>query len=206
MKTTDRWRDFLSKIHHTPEVTLVGPFAEARREWPTPCIFVDRGNQFQTPHPLHISVGDGDSAAHAVDQPLPATKDYSDLAYALAHIPAATSKVNLLGFLGGRRDHEWLNIGETQRFLQNRTHPTECHFDQAVAGLSAGGWSLNLTGTFSVFAFRDTKVQMTGACRFQLNHETLLEALSSHGLSNEGHGDVRIVCRDPIFIFKNLST
>lgn len=186
-------------------MTLVGPLADPQASWPTPAIFVDRGNQFQTNHPLHISVGDGDSAARPVDQPLPEAKDFSDLAFALSQLSPAVRKVILLGFLGGRRDHEWMGLGETFRFLSQRTHPCACSFDGKIDGFSAGEWALDLRGVFSVLALKDTRLQLTGECRFQLPRLEPFSALSSHGLSNEGHGPVNLICEDPVFIFKNFS-
>ncbi|MFI5391452.1 MAG: hypothetical protein ACHQYQ_08830, partial [Bacteriovoracales bacterium] len=66
---------------------------------------------------LDISVGDGDSSNFPMDFNLPEEKDYSDLKFALDLIPPNVEKINLWGFLGGRRDHEIINFGEVNNWL-----------------------------------------------------------------------------------------
>lgn len=203
MNNPDRWQTFLSQLTSVQEVTLVGPLAAPRAKWPEPCIFIDGGSRHQGQSPLHISVGDGDSSVEQVDHLLPAAKDFSDLAYVLRHMPQHLSRLSMVGFLGGRRDHELINLGEIHRFLCTRPKPTECDLDWSVCGFSAGKWPLQLKGVFSVVALEPTQLTMTGDCAYPLPVATPLGVLSSHGLSNEGFGIVEIRNDGPVFVFKN---
>jgi thiamine pyrophosphokinase len=199
-------QEFLKGVGPINELTLVGPFAAARKEWPTPCVFVDGGNRHQSEHPLHYSVGDGDSAWAPVDHLLPEEKDLSDLAFVLSHVPDQVKRLSLVGFLGGRRDHEFINLGEIHRYLKTRKQPTECNVDYSVCAYSAGHWRLDLKGIFSLLALEPTDVRMLGNCRYQIPVTQPLTPLSSHGLSNEGWGLVELIINNPIFVFKNPFT
>lgn len=109
----------------------------------------------------------------------------------------------MVGFLGGRRDHELINLGEIHKFLCTRTKPTECDLDWAVCGFSPGKWPLQIKGIFSVLAFEATKITLTGDCAYQLREPTALSLLSSHGLSNEGFGIIELRNDEPVFVYKN---
>jgi len=203
-EASQRWQIFLSHLASSfKEVTLVGPFAAAREEWPVPSIFVDRGSLHKTDDPLHFSIGDGDSAPLALDYTLPRDKDLSDLAFVLSHLPQNISRVSMVGFLGGRRDHELINLGEVHRFLSNRTSAAECDLDWSVCAFSAGQWYLDFKGIFSLVCFESCMVELIGSCQFQLLEPTKIEAVSSHGLSNQAHGALSLKCSRPVFIFKN---
>lgn len=210
LKTTDRWSQFLNKLELATEVTLVGPFAALPPASAALAIYIDRGSRVQLQNPSHVSVGDGDSGTplHTGDPTeldclLPAEKDLSDLAYALAVIPQQVSKVILQGFLGGRRDHELIGFGEVHHFLRRRANLTECHFEDQISAFSSGEWAVAVSGTFSVVAFEETNLTLTGACKYQLPDLTTVSTISSQGLSNEGHGEIRITTNKPVFIFRN---
>ncbi len=200
---TDRWPQFLDQLSRVEEVTLVGPLAASRPTWPEPCIFIDGGSRHQGTSPLHISVGDADSSVGKIDHLLPAQKDYSDLAYVLGQLPMHLKRLSMVGFLGGRRDHELINLGEVHRFLCSRHNPTECDLDWSVCGFSPGRWHLKLQGGFSLLTFETTKVTLTGDCAYRLVEPTELKLMSSHGLSNEGFGVVELRNDGPVFILKN---
>ena len=206
MKKNNSFTDFLIKINAAKELTLVGPFAATRAEWPSPCVFIDGGNRHQTKNPLHYSVGDGDSAWAPVDHLLPEEKDYSDLAFVLSLLPDHISRLSLVGFLGGRRDHEFINLGEIHRFLKGRVTAAECNIDFSVCAYSAGKWSLDLKGIFSILALEPADVRLLGSCRYQIPVTQPLTPLSSHGLSNEGWGIVELTASNPVFVFKNPFT
>lgn len=201
-----KWEQFLKALQHFDEMAIVGPFANPRKDWPVPAIFVDSASRFQGDDPLHVSVGDGDSSLNELDVMLPPEKDFSDLAYVLSQIPAHIRRLSMVGFLGGRRDHELLNLGEIHRFLQKRSAPVECDLDWAVCAFSEGQWPLLLKGLFSLIVFAPTEVQLTGACRYPIAQPKTLEIVSSFGLSNEGFGEVELRCRGPVFVFKNPLT
>jgi thiamine pyrophosphokinase len=184
-----------------------------------PTIYVDGGSDYRadggwaasqlTPHagqsslPL-ISIGDGDSAAGKLDEVLPAHKDYSDLAFALRNLPQNIVAVEMLGFLGERRDHELANLGEVHAFLKTRADfcRVEIHsHEQTVFAFARGTLTIDVAGTFSVMVLEPTAVKVEGACEYKLAGDVVLPVASSHGLSNVGSGAVTITSDQPCFVF-----
>ena len=180
-------------------LSLVGPLYQGTNTFENPVLFIDGGAEFRHADE-GLSVGDGDSFVGKLDETLDRHKNYSDLAYALASIPAHFYEIHLHGFLGGRRDHEWVNIGEAAAFLKHRHQTTQLHFDSAFTGFSAGQWQLEINGTFSVLCIESAKITLTGECEYPLNQATQLEPLSSHGLSNAGSGKIQLKTNSPVFV------
>ncbi|MGI9310456.1 MAG: hypothetical protein ACR2P7_02855 [bacterium] len=193
-------------------LTVVGPLlaapprATALRE---PLVWVDGGVAHRcggdgVADRIGFAVGDGDSAQHALDQYLSADKDYSDLAYVLrrlsAYEPAHFDEVVLLGFLGARRDHELFNLGEVHRFLAAAKTPTRARFDRDIVAYSKGEWTFEARAAFSLAVLAPTKLQLTGACKYQIATPTELDALTSLGLSNQGFGEITLRTQGPAFI------
>lgn len=188
-----------------------------------PTIYVDGGSNFRNdggwaaglakasaPEPVVkssvplISVGDGDSASGKLDEVLPAHKDYSDLAFVLRALPPHIVAIEMLGFLGERRDHELANLGEVHAFLKTRTEfcRVEIHStDQTIFAFARGSLTADIHGIFSVMVFEPSAVRIEGACEFPLNGDVILQVASSHGLSNVGHGDVVLTSDQPCFVF-----
>lgn len=185
---------------HQENLTLVGPLYEGNGQFKDPVIFVDGGAEFKID--LGISVGDNDSYEHTLDKRLPLNKDFSDLSYVLKRIPLNYSKIKLLGFLGGRRDHEVMNLGEVSRFLKTR-EKTRVLFDQDVICISPGKWNFVFNSLFSLFSFEDNTISVEGNCHYTLQNKKL-KAHCSHGLSNVGEGDITIRNSRPLMIFLNL--
>lgn len=180
-------------------IELVGPMHIADVTFNEPTIFVDGGTKFR--RGLEgLAVGDGDSYIEPLDEYLNPHKDYSDLAYVLASLPAHFHKVQLHGFLGGRRDHELANLGETSAFLKHRHHATRIQFDQALCGFSAGDWQLEIHESFSLLSLEDANITLEGACEYPLKQLTKIEPFCSHGLSNSGSGGVILKTDAPVFI------
>jgi len=175
-----------------------------------PTIYVDGGSDYRQPAsstesslPL-ISVGDGDSTTGKLDEVLPAQKDYSDLAFVLRGLPQNILAVEMLGFLGGRRDHELANFGEVHAFLKTRTEfcRVEMHSaDQSVIAFARGSLTIDIQGTFSVMVLEPSAVKIEGACDYPLSGDVTLPVASSHGLSNKGRGRVVITSDQPCFVF-----
>jgi thiamine pyrophosphokinase len=184
-----------------------------------PTIYVDGGSDFRadggwaaaqlTPAkekssiPL-ISIGDGDSAAGKLDEVLPAHKDYSDLAFVLRSLPQNIVAIEMLGFLGERRDHELANLGEVHAFLKTRADfcRVEIHSaEQTVFAFARGTLTIDIAGTFSVMVLEPAAVRIEGACEYKLAGDVVLQVASSHGLSNVGHGAVEITSDQPCFLF-----
>jgi len=182
-------------------LSLLGP--EACNEIPRdfPLVFVDGGAR----HRLNgegFSVGDNDSFAGILDEVLPQDKDYSDFAYALSKIDERFEELRLIGFLGGRRDHELINLGEVDSLLRARKNPLRVNFDRELIAFSAGQWNFDFNGLFSLFAFSELRLSLEGDCRYPLSNE-VLRARSSRGLSNNGAGSLRLSCDGPLFVFLN---
>lgn len=188
-------------------VTLIGPedFPEILIEGvKSPVIYVDGGVRHRSKVPASagrgIAIGDGDSTEVQMDLLLPKVKDFSDFSYVLKNIPPHYKQVRTLGFLGGRRDHEILNLGEAHHFLKLRDR-CQVIFDHEVWGFSAGSWSLYLDGAFSLVNLEAADLKLTGLSEFQIIEEKKVRPLTSLGLSNVGRGEVTITSSQPFFIY-----
>ena len=157
-----------------------------------------------------FSVGDGDSLrGGGLDKTLPIDKDHSDLAFVLGSLPSSVNRLSLYGFMGGRLDHELANLGEVFSFLK-RLSAGRCDFYTSSAELGMVAWSgltlsLPIHGLFSVFTFEAGPIQIRGSCRYPLDPPRDLMPLSSHGLSNEGHGQVHLASTAPALLCLNLN-
>ena len=178
---------------------LVGPLFQGEQSFVDPVIFVDGGTSYRQ-QDEGLAVGDGDSHRGDLDERLNPNKDYSDLSYVLASLPAHFNEASLQGFLGGRRDHEWANLGEAHAFLKQRHQPMQVHFESLISGFTAGEWQLEINETFSLLCLETARVKMTGACQYRLNQKTRLEPLCSHGLSNIGNGTITLKTDGPVFV------
>ena len=194
--------DFFSLHSQSHSLTLIGPLFSKHIEVVEPLVFVDGGTSFRKKNE-GFSVGDGDSAPITLDQTLSPNKDYSDLAYVLQHIPENFVQLNLLGFLGGRRDHELINFAELHQFLVNK-EGCSANFENQVIAYSRGKWLLEHNGVFSLFSFCENTVQLKGDCKYPLVDKSLRK-LSSHGLSNVAKGTIEVENSSPLFVFLNHS-
>jgi thiamine pyrophosphokinase len=125
------------------------------------------------------------------------------LAFVLQTLPAHVRHVELLGFTGGRRDHELINYGETHKFLSNKKQFTTVRFDDEIVGFVGGSLKISIDGLFSVISMEEAILTITGACTYTLNRPTKISPASSFGLSNVGNGSVVIDCDKPCFLFLN---
>jgi hypothetical protein len=210
------WPEFLRAIQEVQEITLVGPLYNERHSPLMPTIYVDGGSRFRADggwaHAGEVarsefacvSVGDGDSGGGQLDELLPPDKDYSDLAFALRALPPSVSKITLLGFLGGRRDHELANLGEVHAFLAARPSFARAdlvgaHGDRVI-GFAHGVLEFEYRGEFSLLVLSGTEVSLDGQARYLLPSGSRLSPLSSLGLSNQGFGKMIAKSDDPCFI------
>lgn len=203
-----KWQQFLSDIRKATIVTLVGPLYGKMHVPVTPTIYIDAGAHFRTfsvtDNFAEVSVGDGDSAETELDEKLPEEKDYSDLAFALRHLPKSIDHVDLLGFLGGSRDHELINFGEVHHFLKDSPRFRSARFDDLVVAFAGGKLSMEIHGRFSVVVFQPASLQITGSCSYPLNDPTPMPEVSSMGLGNMGFGTVFVECTAPCFLFLGM--
>lgn len=195
------WQTFLTAIESYEGISLIGPLY-GREHTPTePTVYVDGGTRYRVPGktelPL-VSVGDGDSSEVPVDHKLPAKKNYSDLAFVLSALPPSVVQTNLRGFLGGRRDHEILGLGEVHSYLKGRSTFARANFDSAITAIVNGQITMNIHGCFSLLAFEPTIIELNGDCEFPFAGK--LPAVSTLGLSNEGRGVVHLKTVGPCFL------
>ncbi len=191
--------DYLEPFSPDCNISIVGPFHPDPFIADEPVIFVDRGTCARRNNE-GLSVGDGDSFPGKLDIALNPDKDFSDLAFVLDAIPRQYSMVTLIGFLGGRRDHEYFNLGAAQRFLINRDGPARICFEDAIFGYSSGRWEFRRMGCFSIAAVEPVLLTLAGDCRYPLPDKTRFSALSSLGLSNHGSGTIYMHNDGPVFV------
>lgn len=199
-----------AELAKTPEWTLIGPMGPRLPKFleSHPLIAVDGGGNF-CDH-SDIWIGDGDSSfkdpkAKHIFQ-FPPKKSLSDLALALSLLPTTHPlTLHCWGFLGGRRDHELLNLGEVLRFLEFR-EGSQVYFYDGVSGqrsvkcFSSGTWHLRHVGLFSVAALRAIRIKLEGDCEYTIGQFTELPPLSTLGLSNEARGEFCLTNDGPVMI------
>lgn len=165
-------------------VEFVGPFADLPMTQ-FAHLFVDN----KTRKIQGLSLGDGDSSTEAMDIPLPKEKNFSDFEVALLSLPKSVNQVVLSGFLGGRRDHEWINMMVAVNWAR-KTGGHIC-FDDRVYVFSSRT-TMDFHGGFSLMSFETQKVDIEGQVKYALN-QVELPMLSSMGLSNMAHGEFEVV-------------
>lgn len=156
----------------------------------------------------YVSIGDSDSWDGQHDYQLPQAKDRSDLYHAFKLVPDNYHQVHMHGFYGGRIDHFIINIGEIVHFLDQRRCCIRFYNgdDLLILVFSAGEWTFEFNGIFSLFSFDDNRLSIEGDCLYKSKEEyTNLNKYSSHGLSNEAFGLVKLTCKKPIVVFLNKS-
>jgi thiamine pyrophosphokinase len=173
-----------------------------------PRICVDGGARYADT--MDIWIGDADSykeKAHANDIfKLPVDKDQSDLAVSLDLFKDPRHyKFHFWGFLGGRKDHELFNLGESLHFLEQHQecqilfYNEHSHLTFMLAG--AGIWKFTHQGVFSLGTLKKTDVKLTGNVKFPIPKTHPLYPLSSLGLSNVGEGEFQLENHGPVFLY-----
>ncbi|MCR9204123.1 MAG: hypothetical protein NXH75_06075 [Halobacteriovoraceae bacterium] len=209
------------------KVWLIGPRAwsasDCKLSKPDHLIFIDGGLSYKSLLPVKIientplfSLGDGDSLReHGVkglpplDMTFSEDKDKSDFSLALEHLPEVLQtsfendlEFSLLGLLGGRKDHELAVLGESYHFLKKNK---KCFFQLydslniLEASMFYGEMKFNFHGTFSVFSFNTSKVEIKGEVKFPTKTE--MKPFQSLGLSNEAHGEFTVKANEPLLIY-----
>jgi thiamine pyrophosphokinase len=179
-----------------PEILLAGVQA--------PVVYVDGGTRWREKAPPEagrgVAIGDGDSSQFSMDMLLPKAKSYSDLSYVFKNIPPHFTDIRAYGFLGDRRDHEIMNLGEAHHFLKNRER-CMIRFDHEIWAFSAGEWSLYIDGVFSFVNLEACDVRIEGLCEYQIKEDKKVLPLTSLGLSNTGRGKVIFSSSLPFLIY-----
>jgi thiamine pyrophosphokinase len=171
-------------------------------------IFIDGGIRHRHLFPAltpdqFCTIGDGDSSLiQNFGFFLDSKKDFSDFHAALNLVPTSAKDIHLLGFLGGRLDHQLAILGPLYRMLKNREIQWKniCFEFSKARFFSAGTHEFNCDGVFSLLAIEDTEIILTGNCEYPVTHNTILKPLSDLGISNVGHGMVKLQCNSPLLI------
>ena len=190
------------------EVALVGPFFKKKYLVRCPLyLLVDKGAYFQedikeaSGGSLFFKLGDGDSYSGTMDIRLFQNKDYSDLKFALDILPPCVETLHLLGFVGGRLDHQLFCLGEVHHYLVNKKN-SRVFFDDSLVAFPAGRVEREIFGSFSLAVLHPTLMSLKGKCRFHMEKNTVAP-LSSLCLSNWGEGVVIIESHGPFFLLLN---
>lgn len=191
------------------EWSLIGPMGpevpQGLLAYPILC--VDGGARFT--HKIDVWIGDGDSGSIPVKceniYQFSPHKSESDLFLALSLLKDTTHMtLHCWGFLGGRRDHELINMGVMMTFLEGKSKSEAIFYDLnakvAIRAFGSGFRELNHQGLFSLASLKNVRVKMTGECAYQLNEMTELTPLSSLGLSNVAQGRFNLENDGPVMV------
>lgn len=198
-----------SSLSHSSEWVILGPMGPhlPQKFHSLPVLAVDGGAKFH--EGALVWVGDADSYEDDIRAPHifrhRPEKDHSDLALSLSlFVEPRHYKFHFWGFLGGRKDHELMNLGESMKFLENNPESQILLYDDSgkvvIHALGAGIWKFTHVGPFSLGTLKKTTVRMTGSCQYQILNRETLEPLSSFGLSNEASGEIQIEADGAVFV------
>ncbi len=171
-------------------------------------IFIDGGlvhrEKFLLKAPLLTkksqSIGDGDSS-HQRMSILKTDQNLSDLSYCLNFLSKQKNVATFMfvGFLGGRIDHQFFNLGEISRFVKKNIG--QVLLEDRIEFLPKGKMTVEIQGLFSLGSFEDARIKIDGACLYKSRKWLSLPVLSSRGLSNVGSGKIDIESTSPLAIF-----
>ncbi|MEO0336406.1 MAG: hypothetical protein AAF202_08425 [Pseudomonadota bacterium] len=203
--------DLKSRLEACNHPLLVGPLAKALPSSDHDLvIYVDGGEKLRSASSGQpsLSVGDGDSSktGASLDFKIPTEKDFSDLAFVLNHLPKAIRSVKLVGFIGGRLDHQLAVFGEVYYFLKRVKADHVIFDDQQLIFLDSGAHDLNIRGQFSVMAFEACEVRLTGKVKYPIDPVSTIQPMSSFGLSNIGSGQIKIENSDPLLVIQGRAS
>ncbi len=213
-------KPFLTHLQGHTRVLLLGPLPirdsvlkkTIKSIDPTLILLIDGGEKHKkkltkSRQKCTLSLGDGDSSART-SRPsilLNTDKDFSDLTFALYGMQKAKIRwesVGLLGFsnvIEDRPDHFLFNLGSVYNFVKK--NPLTIMLDERFLFLPEGENSFNCKGLFSVISLEKTQLKLSGKARYQLPTWTTIDVLSSHGLSNQGRGMIKIAGKKPLIIY-----
>lgn len=206
-------KDLLANyLNSTTKATLLGPRLgpQASNVIKTEKLILVDGarSAFKEKPASSLLIGDGDSCAKETraefDFLCDPEKSQSDLSLVLENLPATVKELTLLGFRGGRLDHELFNLGELSFWLAKGEGRSLTHEDD-LQGFSAGEWSFDFTGLFSLITLADTVFTLEGAIRYPMKNQTVAP-LQSLTLSNQAYGGFKLLATGPFFLFRDLSS
>lgn len=201
--------EYRKKLALFSEINLVGPLITKQGleliNPNNPIIFVDGGAKAyeKVSSPLKLKVGDQDSSDEVMDILLKPDKDFTDFEYSLTLLPQSIQKINLIGFLGGRKDHEFTNLGVIHHFLKNNSNVLKVVWNNELITLNKGSSSFSHSSNFSIIFLEESQLKITGHCKYKIQESTLLKPLTGRTVSNLGSGTINLETNNPIFIFLN---
>lgn len=194
---------FVESIYHT--VQIIGPMSLHQDPSPQiPTIIVDGGLCHKLSFKNSITIGDGDSyegqdVEDLFDIILNKDKDYSDLSFALSLLKDMNiENIYFHGFTNGRKDHEFINILEAHEYLNNKSN-CQINIDKSLIIFSKGEYEFDYLGTFSVVTLNHNEIDLRGEIKY--SYSGILREKSSHGLSNESFGKIKVKCNQPLILY-----
>lgn len=194
-----------NQICENSVLQIIGPLISKNTEisMELPTIFIDGAAKLNQKPNRHWVIGDADG--HLIkddfDILLPTEKDQSDLCFCLDQLQKHSNKSHLLifhGFSGGRYDHDLFVLGDALNFLENSASMILMTERQFI--LSHQSLAFEYQGLFSVGSLNKNKVSISGKCQYPLQ-DSEIKPFSSHGLSNQSHGNVEIQAQSPFWIY-----
>ncbi len=204
--SAERLEKLRQKVIAQREAVLLGPLASTfPEEWShLPIIGVDGGASLAEPSRFDFTLGDGDSLKSKIelDQSFSPQKSQSDLALALSILPPGPWRLLLLGFGGGRLDHQMMNLGELSQWLARSGGSLTLDLSpgEHLRGFAPGEYQLEIRGLFSLFSPHQCRFSIAGECHYPLE-PSMITPLSSQLLSNFGEGIVTISSTGPFFCY-----
>lgn len=197
-------QQFFQQASPPRALRLIGPLLKTSPCLDLPVLYIDGGLEFKpNKEHLHFSIGDGDSSRHSPQLLLSPRKDFSDLQFALEQIPECFKTLYLDGFLGGRKDHEWINLAVLHRFLKLRPQ-TKVNMDEdVVTCVGQGQWTFEFLGPFSLLCLEETSLKLEGSVKYPYDDSKKFPGLSSLGLSNFSSGSFQLNCEGPAFVIRS---
>jgi thiamine pyrophosphokinase len=160
---------------------------------------------------FNLWVGDGDSGhpPPGVEALWKTNQDETDFGYALRHIDQKPwTTIHLVGFWGGRRDHELAILGELNSVLKTHQGRRVVLYNEVFEPIAEmftpGSHSISFHGIFSALALEEGFLSLSGNIQFSAN-KTLLKPLSGQGISNRAEGDFSFACTMPLLILRTSS-
>lgn len=200
---------------------IVGPMPFPRSalkdfilEADTQLIFIDGGDahsaKFKIAAPKlykkSIRAGDGDSSKKKMNLKK-TSQNISDLAFVLSTLKKNQNlkRCLLVGFMGGRLDHQLFNLGEIAHFLKqySKLSAPLIQMDNKIFFVGTGIHHALIKGRFSIASFETGKVKISGECEYVSKKWLTLPALSSRGVRNVGFGNITIETQKPLAIIKS---
>lgn len=190
---------------------LVGPCTDRRKlsyTADTLIVFIDGGLKYKKSHfnknTNWQSIGDQDSARFKPQIKLPKKKNESDLHHALKLLPNDIHWVEAFGLFPdlkneSRFDHRLFNLGEIYNFVSRAGISVILNDDEVL--IPAGKNQLEWSGVFSLLAFENVRLKITGKVAYPLERLTQIKRLSSHTLSNRAFGELTIECSHPLLLY-----